>query len=414
MTAGLRRSVSSLRVPNYRRWFLGQVVSVSGTWMQTVAEAWLILRLTGSGVALGFAAALQFLPLLLLGSLGGVLADRVPKRRLLAVTQLLMAVPALVLFVLSASGVVALWMVLALVTVRGLVLAVDNPARQSFVSELVGPDRVVNAVSLNALLVQTARVAGPAAAALVIATVGVSACFALNALSFVGMLVVLARLDPSALHPAPVLARGAGQVREGWRAVRASPALWVPLALTAVIGMLAFNFQVVLPLLARDDFGGGAGTYALLTGTMGAGAIAGALAKSALGGTGPRVLGRSALAFGLALSVATVAPTLAVELAALLAVGAASVTFTASANASLQVAAAPALRGRVMALYAITFLGSTPIGAPLVGWACSAAGPRLGLAIGAAGALLAGALALGVPAWRQRHPEVGTRVAASA
>ena len=390
MSRALRASLSSLAVANFRRYFAGQTISLAGTWMQTVAETWLVLRLTGSGVALGISTALQFAPVLVAGAWGGLLADRIDKRRLLTITQTLMALPALTLWVLTAFGHVELWQVFALIFARGAVNAVDNPARQSFVMEMVGRDRVVNAVSVNSVLVQTARIAGPALAALVIATVGVATCFLLNALSFGAMLTALRRMDPGQLHRGPVSPRGRGQLREALRVVATTPALRTPLLLMAVVGTLSFNFTVVLPLLARFTLHGDASTYALLTSVMGAGAIVGALRNGARARVSPAVLGGAAMSFGAGLAAAAIAPSLVTVLIALLVVGASSVTFAASVNASLQLAAAPELRGRVMALYAVVFLGSTPIGGPLVGWLSEAEGPRAGLAVGALAALGAG------------------------
>jgi MFS family permease len=404
MSAGLRRSVASLQIPNFRRFFTGQVVSVSGSWMQTVAEAWLVLSLTSSGVALGVSTALQFLPILLLGAWGGLLADRFSKRRLLVVTQTLMIIPALALFLLTVTGVVTLWMVYALVLVRGLVTAIDNPTRQSFISEMVGPAHVVNAVSLNSVLVQTARIAGPAAAALVIALSGVAACFALNALTFGAMLLALARMDRGALHDAPPAARARGQIREALTVVRASRELWIPLAMMGVVSMLAYNFQTVLPLLARYTYGGSAATYALLMGAMGGGAIAGALFNGARGRTSPELISGAAILFGGALCLAALAPTLDLALAALVVVGAASVTFTNSVNAQLQLASPPELRGRVMALFGVVFLGSTPIGAPLLGFICEHEGARAGLAVGGVAAILAGLAAIAGAARHEGRP----------
>jgi predicted MFS family arabinose efflux permease len=390
VSRALRASLSSLAVANFRRYFAGQAISLAGTWMQTVAETWLVLRLTGSGVALGISTALQFAPVLVAGAWGGLLADRIDKRRLLTITQTLMALPALTLWVLTAFGHVELWQVFALIFARGAVNAVDNPARQSFVMEMVGRDRVVNAVSVNSVLVQTARIAGPALAALVIATVGVATCFLLNALSFGAMLTALRRMDPGQLHRGPVSPRGRGQLREALRVVATTPALRTPLLLMAVVGTLSFNFTVVLPLLARFTLHGDASTYALLTSVMGAGAIVGALRNGARARVSPAVLGGAAMSFGAGLAAAAIAPSLVTVLIALLVVGASSVTFAASVNASLQLAAAPELRGRVMALYAVVFLGSTPIGGPLVGWLSEAEGPRAGLAVGALAALGAG------------------------
>jgi MFS family permease len=390
----IRRSFSSLAVPNYRRYFAGQVVSLSGNWMQTVAEAWLVLRLTGSGVALGLAAALQFTPILVAGAWGGLLADRMPKRRLLTITQTTMALPALALWALTTSGDVRLWMVYALIFARGSVNAVDNPARQSFVVEMVGRERVVNAVSLNSVIVQTARIAGPALAAVVIATAGVATCFLLNAASFAVFIVALRRMDPRQLHRAPVTSRGPGQLRAGLAAVLHTPELRTPLLLMAIVGTLSFNFTVLLPLLARYTFSGGPSTLALLFSAMGVGAVLGALFNGSRNAVSPRFVAAAAAAFGVALAATAAAPSLDMALVLLPLVGASSVMFAASVNATLQLAAPPELRGRVMALYAVVFLGSTPIGGPLIGWLSEAAGARAGLAVGAAAALAAGAGAL--------------------
>ena len=393
MTAALRRSTLSLSVPNYRRWFYGQVVSISGNWMQTVAEMWLVVHLTGSGVAVGITAALQFAPILLFGALGGVLADRCDKRRLLMLTQTLMAVPALTLFALTITGATQLWMVYALVLTRGIVLAVDNPLRQSFVMEVVGPDRVVNAVSLNSVIVHTGRIVGPALAGGVIAIAGLGPCFALNAASFGAMLIAVRGMDRAALLPSPRAGRARGQVREALREVGSQPALFGPLAMMAVIGTLSFNFQVLLPLFAKFTWHGTASTYALLTTAMGVGSVCGALAAGARNRVTPRLLAGSALLFGVAELGAAAAPTLLVQALLLAPLGAASVTFAAGVNSSLQLAAAGPSRGRVMSLYSVVFLGSTPIGAPLVGWLAQAYGPRAGLVLGAVAALGTGATA---------------------
>jgi MFS family permease len=393
VTAALGRSFDSLSVPNYRRYFTGQVVSLAGNWMQTVAEVWLILRLTGSGTMVGLAAALQFLPVLVAGAWGGLLADRVPKRRLLTITQTLMAIPALALWALTAGGVVQAWMVLALIFVRGAVNAVDNPARQSFVVEMVGPERVVNAVSLNSVIVHTARIVGPAAAGAVIALLGVAPCFLVNAFTFAAMLVALRRMDPGQLAAGPVAKREDGQLRAALRYVLATPALRVPLAMMAVIGTLSFNFQVLLPLLARFTWHGNASAYAALTAAMGVGSVGGALASGARGRVSPRILTVAACAFGAVMLLAAVAPTFPLQVAALVPLGAASVTFAAGVNSALQLAVAPELRGRVMALYSVVFLGSTPIGGPLAGWLSEAAGPRAGLVMGGIAALVAGLVA---------------------
>src|SRR3712207_4246245 len=245
--------------------------------MQTVAEMWLVVQLTGSGVSVGLTAALQFLPMLLFGAMGGVLADRMAKRRLLMVTQALMALPALGLWAQVASGGIELWMVYVLVFLRGAVNAVDNPARQSFVTELVGPARTVNAVALNSVIVHSARIVGPAAAGGVIAVAGVGPCFLLNALSFAAMIVALWGMDPRALDTPDPAPRRRGDLRSGLAYVRRTPALLIPLAMMALIGTLSYNFQILLPLLADFTWHGTATTYALLTTSMGVGSVLGAL-----------------------------------------------------------------------------------------------------------------------------------------
>jgi MFS family permease len=394
MSAALRRSFNSLEVPNYRRYFAGQLISLSGTWMQTVAAIWLILSLTGSGVAVGLTTALQFLPMLLFGAWGGLLADRVPKRRLLMITQLAMAVPALGLFAVTATGVVAPWMVFLAVFAMGSVNAIDNPTRQSFVIEMVGPDRVVNAVSLNSVIVQAARIVGPALAGILIATAGVVPCFALNALTFVAMIFALRGMDTGRLHTVPVVARTPGAIRAGLRYVIRTPELFVPLALMALVGTLGFNFQVVLPMLAKFSFHGGAGAYAALVSAMAVGSIGGALVNGAHGHTGPRLIVGGALAFGLLALLSAAMPSLALEIPALALLGAAAVTFAATINSTLQLAVSPEMRGRVMALYSVVFLGSTPIGGPLTGWLAQAYDPRVAL-------LLAGVSGLSA-AWAAR------------
>src|SRR4051812_18041125 len=244
--------------------------------MQTVAAVWVVLSLTGSGVAVGLTTALQFLPMLLIGAWGGLLADRIPKRRLLIATQALMAIPAIGLFAVTAAGVVTPWMVFLAVFAMGSVNAVDNPTRQSFVIEMVGPDRVVNAVSLNSVIVQAARIVGPALAGILIATVGVVPCFAINALTFAAMILALWRMDPGRLQAAPPARREPEAIRAGLRYVLRTPELLVPLALMALVGTLGFNFQVVLPLLAKFSFEAGAMTYATLVSAMAVGSIVGA------------------------------------------------------------------------------------------------------------------------------------------
>ena len=393
MSATLARTFSSLSVPNYRRYFTGQVISITGNWMQIVGEMWLMVKLTGSGVGVGLAAGLQFLPILLLGAWGGLLADRLPKRRLLTYTQISMAVPALTLFALAASGAAEPWMVLALILVRGSIVAIDNPARQSFVVEIVGSDRVVNAIALNSVVVHCSRILGPALAGTIIALVGIAPCFLVNALSFLAMFIALRTMNARELRTPKPVGRKKGELRSALRYVRGTPELLIPLLMMAVVGTISFNFQVLLPLLADFTWNGTATTYAMLTASMGVGSVAGALAAGARGRVSPGLLVVSSLAFGLSLLLAAAAPTLELQLLALIPLGAASVTFAAGVNSALQIHVEPHMRGRVMALYSVVFLGSTPIGAPLVGWLAQSAGPRAGLVAGAIAALLAGFVA---------------------
>ncbi len=394
--ATLRRPFESLSIPNYRRWFAGLVVSISGNWMQTVAELWLVLTITGSALAVGVTTALQFLPMLIAGAWGGLVADRHDKRRLLILTQALMALPALALWALTASGSVELWMIFALVFARGAVNAVDNPARHAFLIELVGPDRLVNAVGLNSAIIHTARVLGPALAGVVIAGFGVATCFALNGISFAATLISLRMLDPDRLHPAEVALREKGQLRSGFAYVRRTPELRVPLALMAVAGTFSFNFQVLLPLLARFSFDGDASVYAAFTAAMGAGAVVGALTMGARGRVSPRFVALSAIVFGAVTVAAASAPTIGTEMAALAVTGAASVVFASAVASTLQLTVEPSMRGRVMALFSIVYLGSTPIGGPLAAWMAHVAGPRAALLMGALAAGAAGLAGLAV------------------
>src|ERR1700712_29228 len=347
--------------------------------MQTVGEMWLMVKLTGSGSLVGLTAGLQFLPILLFGAWGGLLADRLPKRRVLTYTQLSLMVPALTLFALVASGAAKPWMVLALVVVRGGVLAIDNPSRQSFVVEIVGGDRVVNAVALNSVVVHSSRIIGPALAGAVIALIGIAPCFLVNAFSFLAMLVALRTMDAKDLKTPKPTTRKPGEVRSALRYVRGTPELLIPLLMMAVVGTVSFNFQVLLPLLADFTWHGTATTYALLTAAMGVGSVGGALAAGARGRVSPKLLIGSSLLFGVAMLLAAAAPTLELQILALVPLGAASVTFAAGVNSSLQIAVEPAMRGRVMALYSVVFLGSPPIGAPLVGWLAGGGGAGAGV-----------------------------------
>jgi predicted MFS family arabinose efflux permease len=386
----------SLRVRNYRLYFAGQVVSTSGNWMQQIAIAWLVLQLTNSAFALGMSTALQSAPYLAIGPWGGLIADRYDKRRLLIVTQCLQIAPPMLLWLLTASGGIRVWMVYALVAGRGLVNTVDNPARQSFVAEMVGDDHLVNAVSLNASVTQAGRLIGPAVATAVIAIAGLATCFLLNALTFLAMAVVLLAIRPDQLRPADRAAKGAGQLRAAFSVVRRETAIRVPLTSMAVIGLLSFNFTVVLPALARFTFHGTAATYALLANALGLGALAGALVTGMRTTITPRFVALSAVVFGIALTAATAADDLGLALPAMAAVGAASVTFSSAVQACLQLAAAPEMRGRILGLYQLVYQGTTPFGALLIAALAASVGARFGFAVGAAAALATGIYGLWV------------------
>lgn len=389
----------ALAIPNYRRYLRGQSLSLVGTWMQMTAQSWLVLTLSDSSSALGIVIGLQTLPVLLLGPYGGVVADRVDKRRLMVALQTAMGVQAAALGLLALSGVARLWMVAALALLLGLNNAFENPARQSFMLELVGRDSLRNAVSLNSTLVNVARVIGPAIGGVLIATVGVGACFLLNAASFVFVVGSLLRLDPTALDPSPPIARAKGQLREGLRYVAGDPQLAVPLLMMAVAGVLTYEFQVTLPVLAKGPLDAGAEGFGLMTAAMGAGAVGGGLWVATRGSTGLPALTKAAALFGVVMVLAALAPSLPLALAALALVGWAMVQFMSTGNATLQLEADPAMRGRVMSLWFVAFQGSTPIGGPLVGWAMGWLGARAGLGIGAVGCLLAALL--GLLAWRR-------------
>jgi MFS family permease len=384
---------SSLAVPNYRRYFAGQCTSLIGTWMQTVAQGLLVLHLSGSGTVLGTVVGLQTLPVLLLGPYGGVIADRVDKRRLMIALQTAMGGLALTLGLLTVTDAVRLWHVYVLAALLGVNNAFENPARQSFVLEMVGPDHLRNAVTLNSVIMNAARAVGPAVAALLITTVGIGVCFLVNAVTFAAVVYSLWSMDVGALTPSPPARRERGQLRAGMTYVRRTPSLAIPLVMMALVGMLTYEFQVVLPILAKDTFQGDPETtYSLMTTAMGVGAVVGGLLVARAGRTGLGALSTGAAVFGAFMALAAVAPTLPVALVALGLVGAASVTFLAVGNSTLQLTASPQMRGRVMALWSVAFLGSTPLGGPLAGLVSDHFSARWGLALGAAACLVAAVL----------------------
>lgn len=385
------RIFSSLRVHNYRLFFGGQLISVTGNWMQRVAQAWLVLELTGSGTAIGSVLALQYLPILLLAPYGGLLADRLDKRRLLYLTQLLAAAIAAVLGVLVIADRIELWMVYGLAGLLGLVTALDNPARNAFVMEIVGRDNLKNAVSLHSTLVNVARIFGPALAGALIVTVGIGPCFLINAVSFLGLIVALVLMRRDELFLAEPQRRGPGQLREGFAYVRRTPDVLTLLLMMAAIGVFAYEFQVSLPLMARFAFDGDAATFGSMTAAMAGGAVIGGLRTAARRSQPPVAIARIAGVFGLLQLAAAAAPTLPLAFVALAALGYAGISFLALGNATVQLLAEPAMRARVISLWSVAFLGSTPIGGPIVGWIGEHIGPRYGLGIGGVAAIAAAA-----------------------
>ncbi|MGW0766754.1 MFS transporter [Streptomyces sp. NPDC002676] len=407
---------SSLKNRNYRLFFIGQAVSNTGTWMQRIAQDWLVLSLTGSSAAVGITTALQFLPMLLFGLYGGVLVDRLPKRPTLMVTQVWMAVTGLVLAALTLTGQVQVWHVYVAAFAVGLATVVDNPARQSFVSEMVGPDQLQNAVSLNSANFQSARLVGPAVAGLMITGVGTGWAFLANGLSFAAPLAGLLLMRTRELHVVERAPRGKGQLREGLRHVAGRPELVWPIVLVGFVGTFGFNFPVWLSAYADDIFHAGAGSYSLFNTLIAVGSLGGALLAARRGTARLRVLTAAALAFGTLEIVAALAPSYWLFALLMVPIGVCGLTVNVTANTAVQMATDPAMRGRVMALFMMVFMGGTPLGAPLVGWVTDTYGPRVGFAAGgavsaAAAAVIglvlarAGGLRLSV-GWHQGHPRV--------
>jgi MFS family permease len=396
-------AAAPLRTRNYRLYFFGQLVSVPGTWLQTVAQAWLVLQLGASGSALGATAALQTLPILLLGAWTGAMADALDKRTLLIATQAVQGALALGLGLLTISGVVRLWMVMVLALGLGVARAFDVPARQAFVSELVEGPELPRAIGINSTVASAARMIGPAAGGIIIAVLGVGECFLVNGASFLGPMCGLMVMDTNQLHRPDVrAARAPRAVRDGLRYVRSRRSLLVPLVMMAIVGTLAFEFQVTIPLMADSVFHLGATGFGLLYAALGLGAVVSGVTLAGKVPGNLRTLTISAAAFGVTLAACAVAPSPASAAVCLALAGAASVVYSSTTNAVLQIRAAPEMRGRVVALYVIAFAGSTAIGGPLVGLAAEAFGARASMAVGAIGCAVAAFIGAPAPgrAWR--------------
>ncbi|MFT4085001.1 MAG: MFS transporter [Nocardioides sp.] len=387
---------AALREPAYRRFFIGQGISLPGTWMQTIGQSWLVLELTGSGTYLGLLTAAQFLPVLLLAPYGGLLADRLPKRILLLATQSVMCLSAFGLGILTVLHLVSVGAVLVAAVLLGIATAVDNPTRQAFVIELVGPRLVVNAVSLNSVLVNAARAVGPAIAGVMIAAVGVGWCFLINAASFAGILVALAWLRLPDHRPTTTRTRALSQLRDGFGYTFREPRLLWPFLLILLVGTFAWEFPITLPMLTRDAFDNDARVYGWLTSAMGIGAILGGLVVARLARTGLAAIAGAAAVFGAGILLLALAPGVPTAIGALFVVGIGSTAFMSISNATMQLSSAPEYRGRVMSLWSMSFSGSTPIGGPIVGAVGEHSSPRWALGLGALSCLVAVVLSLGV------------------
>ncbi len=396
----------SLRRRNFRLFLGGQLVSNLGTWMQNVALAWLVLQITHSPLDVGVVSAVQFVPSLVFGAYGGVVADRFRKRNLLVFTQSGLALAAATL---DLTGVRSLWAIYGATFVSGTFGSIDMPTRQAFVSEMVGLDDLPNAVGLNSATFNLTRIGGPALGALVIEVANVGDCFALNALSYLAVITALLAMRPNELFAGRRVAHARGQVREGLRYISQTPRLKQALVLLAVVGALAFNFNTVLPVLAKTDFRGDASTYALLLVALGVGSVAGALTAARNRAPRLRVVVGAAMAMGAVMLAAAAARSLALEVAALVLVGFFSLLYLSTTNSTCQLASAPEMRGRVMGVYSVIFTGSTPVGALLIGLVDQELGARWGFVVGAVPAVVAAAILGVVLRRRQRAANTSPR-----
>lgn len=381
----------ALHAPMFRRYFVGQVASASGTFLQQTAIGWLVLELTGSASALGLVLAVGGLPSLLLGPFGGTLADRVDNRRLLLVTQSLFGLLAALLWIIAVTGHVTVTLIVIVNFAGGFVQIADSPARQAFVSQLVSPADLGSAISLNGVVMNSARVVGPAIAGLLIVTVGTTPCFAVNAVSYVVVIIALLLIAPMTTKVS--VAGTHSGIRDALRYVRRYQQLWLPLVMMAGVGLLSFNFAVVLPLLAQDTFNGNGGTYGLLSTMLSVGSVVGSLAVGLVHHPRRVYLLAAVIAFGVALALTALAPNVALACAALLLTGVAGFTFVTMASTTLQLHADPALRGRVMALWVFVYIGTTPLGSIIAGWLSAAHGPRSVLWLGALACAVAAVIA---------------------
>lgn len=405
--AAVNRTFSSVRSSrNFRLYLIGMAVSATGTWINFTASSWLVLKLTDSGTALGVNAALMFGPVLFLAPFGGVLADRFDKRRILLWTQSGYALVALVMAGLVFTDVIQIWMVYLMSVLGGVVTALDNPARQSFYVEMVGEEVLTNAVSLNSAVFTGSRIVGPAVAGILIASVGMAVCFLIDGLSYLGVLSALLAMRPHELHPQKRTSRERGHLAAGFRYVWETPQLKWPLIVMAVVFTLVFQWQILVPLLAERAFDSGPREFGIMSAAAGAGSFVAALWMANRNATPS--MGRLAwyvIGTGIAMAAAAVSPTLWLATIAMVPLGFAAMAFMINGNTMLQITARPEARGRVMALYGVVFLGSTPIGSPVIGWIGEHLGPRVDFLLTATVALGVGTAVLWARARRRAGAE---------
>jgi MFS family permease len=385
------RTFVSLRVRNFRLYFIGQGISISGTWMQSVALGWLVVSFAHfSPIDLGITIALPFLPMLLFGPFGGVVVDRSDKRKVLYTTQSVAGLLALALGILVTTHHVALPAIWAVAALLGMVNLFDNPARQSFVQEMVGKDLLPNAVSLNSALINMGRIIGPALSAVLIASISIAACFFVNAASYVAVIIALALMRRAEIARIRTVERAKGQVRAGLRYAWGHREIRNVLTAVTVVGMFAFNFTVTLPIFVKSVLHGTATDYAFVTCAFGFGAVLGGLYVAHRSRPTRPLLTSLAVGFGALMAVVALAPSVLVTCVALVPMGFASLAFVSTANTTLQLHSAEEMRGRVMSLYAMGFLGTTPIGALLISVIIDASSARVALGVGAVATVAAG------------------------
>jgi MFS family permease len=386
-----RETFRSLHVRNFRLFFGGQLISQIGNWLTLVAQTLLVYELTDNGVALGALAAAQFGPVLILGPWAGLVADRSDKRRLLLIVQTIAMAQSFTLAALAFSGHPPVWSIYAVATIGGITVAFDNPARRAFVVEMVPTEDMHNAVSLNSALMTSARVIGPALAGLLVATVGFGWCFLADGLSYLAVLWGLWMMRTEELHPSPVTPKAKRQVREGLRYALSVRELWVPLTMMAVVGTLSYNFQTIFPVFTERDMHGTGTTFTLLFSVVSVGALVGALGTARRKTIDIRAVALASLAYGAAMALMTFAPNQLLAFLFGILLGISSIAFLTASTSIVQIEATPEMRGRVLALQAMLFLGSTPIGGPIVGWVSQQFGARYAIGLGAIAALAAGA-----------------------